>query len=205
MNIIRFLSLLFIALLFQGGTVYSEIKKPVDPHTPSVDLKEKKREHSYPVLIDFPQNKKIRGSILFNIQRIRVLVSGGGGSRYISISEIKSVDFLQWRGKEYRENSYLFKPSKTKISLNDGSSLIISGNLPLFNRVRFLPRGKNAIKSIYPVFYDYYKNSKWINSGSRERDFPENNPHKDTLVRIVFLRARKNDLLTEEILKYLKK
>jgi hypothetical protein len=202
MNTIRIFILVPVVLFFQWSPVFSQIKKPVSPHTPSVGLKEKKSIASYPVLLDFPQDKKIRGRIIFNIERIRVPVASG--SRYIKISDIKSIDFIKWRGKEYSKNSYLFKPSMTKIILNDGSSLIINGNFSRFNKIRFLPREKSPIKSVYSVFYDYYKKSKWINSGRSEMDYPEENPHRGTLVRIEFLRVAESGLFTEEILKYIK-
>jgi hypothetical protein len=68
-----------------------------------------------------------------------------------------------------------------------------------------LPGGKSSKRKIYSLFYDYFKKRRWINSGSSERNYPEKNPHRETLVRIEFLKAEKKDLLTEEILKFIKK
>lgn len=205
MNITKHLSLLSMIFLLREALLFSQIKKPVDPNTPSISFKEKKSENSYPVLIDFIYDKKIRGNVIFGVRRIGIPGRGGEGTRYIKILNIKSIDFIKWRGKEYQENSYLFKPSIIKITMNDGSSLTLNGNISRLNRVRFLPDGKSSIKNVYSVFYDYYKNKKWVNSGYSERNYPEKNPHRETLVRIEFLKSEKKGLLTGEILKILKK
>ncbi len=205
MNITRFLPVISMIFLLWEHPVFPQIKKPVDPHTPSVDLKKRKSVQFYPVFIDFPRDKKIRGNVIFNFMKIRVPGKENGGTRYIKISDIKSIDFLKWSGKEYRKNSYLFKPSTIKITLNDGSSLTIEGNIPRLNRISFLSNGRSGKRRIYSLFYDYFTKGKWVNSGRSEKSYPEENPHRETLVRIQFLETEKKDILTEEILKFIKK
>lgn len=193
-----------VILLPGGNRGFSEVKVPDNPRAPTVSVK-KNDLKLYPVRLDFSREKKIRGHLHLDREGIRIAGKEGEKARYIRISDIRTIDFLKWKGSEYRKNSYLFKPSKIKITRHDGSFFIINRNIASLNSLLFSESGRKERRRIYSVFYDYFRARRWISSGSREKNYPEDNPHRDALIRIEFLKVEKMNQLTEEILKLIKK
>ncbi len=174
MNITKVLSFISVILLLEGSRGFSKVKAPDNPRTPAVTVK--KNPKLYPVRVDFSREKKIRGHLHLEITGLMITGNEGERARYIRISDIRAIDFLKWEGSEYRKNSFLFKPSKIKITRHDGSFFIINRNIAPLNSLLFSENGRRKKRRIYTVFYDYYRKKSWAGSGRREKNYPEENP-----------------------------
>ncbi len=197
------MALILSLLLFTANESNTEIKDPTGPKIPEVKFNSGDKKFSYNVIIDFQGKKRVKGTIFFSDDKISIPNSGRDTSTPMKISEISSIDFLEWDMKEYKKKSYMFIPVKTRINLEKKGSFICGKNIKDLNSILFsLEEGGGNGSFIYSIFYDYWNGKLWNNSGSDKYDYPKTNPHESTLIRVEF---EKNDFRGFDLFDLMKK
>lgn len=160
----------------------------------------------YEVEIHLSKGTVVKGSIAPDNDKLSLRTDIGDLSyeKEVSLSEIKSIEILEWNpymsskysDSKKKEIQYTFYPSKYKIKLRDGSVYYQKAR---FENIEVLElENKYGKTSIYLIFVDYWilnsKNSGyWRNSGFSEFDSNNKNPNPLTGVQIDIIRTMKND------------
>ncbi|MBN2080160.1 MAG: hypothetical protein JW838_14420 [Spirochaetes bacterium] len=166
-----------------GGPVPPET--PEEPSVRPAGEKEPAGVES-PALLVTARGGKMRGVLQVGVSILDVPVHRGDSTSTvrISISDIDSIEFLRWRGREIRKGEFAFRPVRVRITLRDGTVMESAGHIAAL--ARFTLREGGRVRTVFSCFHDYRKNGRWAHSGATGIDHPETNPHGDTLVRIVF-------------------
>ena len=179
-------------LLGQQKNLVDQKKSPQQkniqqPKNPQVIFKNPITSFHYNVTISYANGAKEQGSIEVPFKVITVMYKQGKAivKRTESMSALKSIQFLKWKIEKKKSNAYGFFPNNITVIFKDRTIIERHGNIKGFNKLTFYRKDKPK-KFIYSFFYDYWINKMWQNSGKREADFPETNPHKDTVVSILF-------------------
>lgn len=195
----KFTILIFFFLL---TPLWSEVKEPNNPGVPDVRF-DNKQLSSFPAEIIFASGMHKKGIIQFPGKSIKYYQVVNNVKKYkeVSISDIKAIEFYEWKGEKKWKGNYIFYPSFLKVHLKDRKIMEITSNISELNKIEFIDREKKYL--FYTYFYDYRKNNKWLSSGIIDFDYPEKNPHSKTVTKITFIKSGKGIDLNNLIKKIL--
>jgi hypothetical protein len=165
-------------------------RPPAEPTDPVVDFSAPSSTASqflvFSASLISATGQRMSGSLLLKFDSIGIDIGKNGSveKRKIEILRIKRIDFIEWKGKSLGNNGFVFYPSRTRFTLQDGESHVCDHDIGVLNRMLFKDSG--GTRAVYTYFYDYRKQGVWENSGRPEIDYPENNPLEDTIVTIIF-------------------
>ncbi len=168
------------------------------------DDTDEKKTNIYEVEVHLSKGTVVKGEIALDDDEL-LLKNKVGDLNYekiISLSEIKSIEILEWNpymsskysDSKKKEIQYTFYPSKYKIKLKDGS---VYYQKVRFENIEVLElENKYGTTSVYLIFIDYWivksKNSGyWQNSGFLEFDSNNTNPNPLTAVKLEIIRVVK--------------
>lgn len=144
-----------------------KIKKPRKPFLsgkkkPQSQKKFPKTPHPVTVFF-FKPGVKFQGNILSSDFTLQLITEKQGFRFYkkLSLSQIKSITILEWKGRFYakKQKVYVFLPIKYRIIDQLGNTYIYHKNIRALNRMDFSTSfGKTRF---YSYYFDYIKNKKW--------------------------------------------
>ncbi len=170
------------------------------------DNTEKKKSNVYEVEVYLSKGTVVKGEITLDEDEL-LLKNKVGDLNYeksVSLSEIKSIEILEWNpymsskysDSKKKEIQYTFYPSKYKIKLKDGSVYYQKAR---FENIEVLElENKYGTTSVYLIFIDYWivkskNDGYWQNSGFLEFDSNNKSPNPLTAVKINVIRTVKGD------------
>jgi hypothetical protein len=165
------------------------VKEPVAPQVLSSENKKSPAPESarmtLPVTLVFAGGERLKGQLYLKVRNFTL--SGRetvtGRSETIALADVADISIRRWRAREHKKTRYLFVPCDVIITLA-GGSVYRCGRMPLPGSIDFGDSpGKKS--SFYCTFYDYLEKGVWRNSRSRDRHYPELNPHPRTVVEII--------------------
>lgn len=188
---VRVLLLFFVC----RDSSFSQLKSPVEPKIPEINFNNSpsEKKYSFNATIDLNGRKSLKARVFFPDDKLLIPVTGNYEKKsfVVQISSIKSIEFIEWEKKEYKKNSYMFYPSKTRVSL-EGSYYICNRNIKELNKIIFINQEADRQEgTVYSIFYDYLKNKKWVNM-KIGMETPVLRPFGDTITKIEFHREDQN-------------
>ena len=181
---------LLILLLLHPGSGFPQPRDPVDPKIPDVNLRSAgpEKEHTYAVTIDLQGMKSLKGKILLPDDKLMIPleVEGERKSFVVQVSNIRSIEFLEWEWKENRKNSFIFYPVRVRINL-ERSYYVSTRNIRELNRLNFTNSVQGGREGpLYSIFYDYRDKQGWANLKSGTGEQRVSKPIRGTVTRIEF-------------------
>jgi len=178
--------LLFCIIITVTTHAFSQFKNPADPIEPKMDEVILKGENlSYQVTLNFANGKTQNCKLLFPVDKISVKLSNKQNKSFL-ISEINSIECVNWQGEKKSKDTFLFKPNKVIINLKNKSVIETIGIYKDFLTINAEnPEGKKM--KYYMFYYDYWRNNVWDNSKQNDRSYPESHPNPQTVVKISFI------------------
>jgi hypothetical protein len=163
---------------------------PKDPVVPYTDPggKEGDRQSWVRASLVKARGERIEGELQlsFTTLELDVIVDNNPAKKSVPLAEISSIEFVRWQGRKRRNNEYAFYHSEIRVTLVDKTAIQCKKNVRELNRLRL--RNGDRTGSLYTYFLDYREKDAWRNSGQKEMNYPETNPHGATVVRINFIR-----------------
>jgi len=168
--------LIFVFLLFQNPYIFSQVNNPDIPEVPVINSDIDTAISKFKARITIQGKAQLLESVI--VLNSDTLTTSD--NKKIKIKDIFRITVLQWE-KRTRMNTHIFYPLKYELLFHDYRKIVLSGNIELINRVKI-----NTIKSgyIYLYYHDYFKNGKWINSGSTGFNEPVSKPAEGCAVSI---------------------
>lgn len=178
--------------------LYSQTEDPIIPLV-ETDKTRSATDNKYSVkaFIEFAGGVKKDGVIHFPSEKISIKYSSRSEKVSEDLSRIISIEFLKWKPAPLSKNSYRFNPASIRIHFNDESIYESGGNIPALNEFSFEKSGRK--EKVYGYFFDYWKNGKWVNLKSEDKNFPLQNPLPGTVVKIT-LKKDKQELDLNKLL-----
>lgn len=166
-----------IIMLTAPGLLFPQIKTPVIDNIPDINFNAVETTEKYKVKVTLYGKEPLQGEIILNAgSSINPL---GGGGRIYPFSDIVRISVTMW-SKQRRGSGWVFYPECYEIILRDNTRLVYKGNLEFLNRIRFTEEQKKT-GFVYTYFYDYFKQGKWINTGTPGEQTLPSRPASGTL------------------------
>ncbi|MBN2403018.1 MAG: hypothetical protein JXN64_11545 [Spirochaetes bacterium] len=182
-----------IIILFSTVIAPEAYKYPDPPKDPSVNFSFKDSGNTaFPVEIICSGKKIINGNLYLRITNISF--SHQSKNIQINIKDVKSIEFLEWREKADKKNTFIFYPSKILLIAKNDQQYILD-RLPEFNKLDFSENGNKM--TLYTYFYDYWEKGKWHNSNTKDINYPRKHPLPGTMLKIIF--KENSDLINKTI------
>lgn len=163
---------------------------PKDPVTPYTDPGGKVGDRQSWVRASLVRAKgeRLEGELMFSSAALDLETIGNNsaGKKSVPIAEISCIEFIRWQGQKRRKNEYAFYHSEIRVTLADKTAIQCKKNVRELNRLRL--RNGDRTVSLFTYFFDYRDKDAWRNSGQKEMNYPETNPHGATVVRINLIR-----------------
>ena len=191
----RFLSVAFVFIFSLSG--FGQVKEPVEPQSPGVEFNsfsdKDKKATAGRCSIRFAGGQVLTGTADFAASYIEYKTDEKKSNiRKLDVTELKRIEFLQWKPVPKGADTFLFSPSMILIHKTDGMNESSQG-ISNINSVVLKSRGR--IIRCHFCFYEYRRKGRWINSGKRDFAYPETKPLKDTVISIDFIRTNQADLI----------
>jgi hypothetical protein len=200
MKIFYILLLVFLSVIH----LYAQIEDPVIPVLETEKFQSTtEKKYTVKSFIEFAGGLKKDGIIHFPSNKISIKYSSRKEQTSEDLSRIVSIEFLKWKGTPISKNSIRFNPSSVRIVFDDQSIFESGGNIPSLNEFTVEKSGRK--EKVYGYFFDYWKNGKWVNSKSNDKDYPQTNPMHGTVMKITFKKETQEFDLNKILPKLLRK
>ncbi len=172
----------------KGGAVEERRLGPDHPRIPDVDFKDPTKDngpvHGRKVVLGIAGGASLTAELIMRAQSVPLCDPTGGSTAYVRLDDIRSLEFLRWKGRQLRRNEYGFYPAAVRVKLKNGNSFECGGTFDSLHRLNV--KINTGQRSLYSYYYDYRKNDAWVNSGGRDMGQAEASPLKGTVVKIEF-------------------
>ncbi len=176
---------IFPVLLLFALSLHSQTEDPV---IPSIDNEKfqsgSEKKYTVKAFIEFAGGVKKEGIIHFASEKIAIKYSSRKDQTYEDLSRIVSIEFLKWKTVPLSKGSFRFNPSSIRIVFEDQSVFESGGNIQSLNEFSLEKSGRR--EKVYGYFFDYWKNEKWVNLKSSDKNYPLTNPLPGTVIKIFF-------------------
>ncbi len=173
------------ALLLSVLSLYSQTEDPVIPAIDNEKFQSgSDKKYTVKAFIEFAGGVKKEGIIYFASEKIAIKYSSRKDQTYEDLSRIVSIEFFKWKVIPLSKGSYRFNPSSIRIVFDDQSVFESGGNIQSLNEFSLEKNGRK--EKVYGYFFDYWKNGKWVNLKSSDKNFPVSNPLPGTVIKITF-------------------
>lgn len=138
--------------------LFSQVKIPDLPVVPEIITDTNRPIYKYTGRVAVQGKGIIDGEIILDTDTLTT----HNNATQIKIKDLNKINILLWE-KRKRNKSYIFYPAKYELIFRDSRKIIINGNIKSINRLRM--RINDKFKYFYLFYYDYFKKSRWVNSG----------------------------------------
>jgi hypothetical protein len=192
-----------LTVFLSAINLYTQTEDPIIPIIETEKFKnESEKNNSVRVFIEFAGGVKKDGIIHFSSDKIAIKYSSRKEQAHEDLSRIISIEFLKWNSVPLTKNSFRFNPSYVKIVFDDQSIYESGGNIPALNEFSIERSGRR--EKVYGYFYDYWKNGKWVNLKSEDKNYPLTNPLPGTITKITFKKEKQEFDMNKILPKLLK-
>jgi hypothetical protein len=199
------MKILFIVFVF-FLTLSGLFAQTEDPVIPVIDGEKfnstAEKKYSVRAFIEFAGGVKKDGIVHFASDKIGIKYFSRKEMINEDLSRIVSIEFLKWKSQPVSKTSFRFNPASVKIVFDDQSIYESGGNIPSLNEFTIEKSGKS--EKVYAYFFDYWKNGKWVNLKSEDKNYPLSNPIKGTVVKITFKKDKQEFNLDKILPNFLK-
>jgi hypothetical protein len=199
------MKILFISLAFFSSSIglFAQTEDPVIPVIEAEKFSNPTiKKYSVRASIEFAGGIKKDGIIHFSSDKIGVRYFSRKELVYEDLSRVSSIEFLKWKSQPISKTSFRFNPASIRIVFDDNSVYESGGNIPSLNEFSVEKSGRN--EKVYGYFFDYWKNGKWVNLKSNDKDYPQNNPLNGTVIKITFKKDKQEFDLNKILPNFLK-
>ena len=176
----------------------SSVKEPVSPSTPNVSVPDGAMQ-KFRVVVILAGGDQLAGMLHmpFDTLTFRTAEKGRSLVRTEKLDTIKEIIFRRWCPRQRSEEKFLFFPCETEIVTAADTVFRCYDRISALDRFHLYSGEKKQY--CYSYFYDYYKDGLWQNSGSPEKDFPQKNPHRKTVIKIIMTQGKTQNIIRDII------
>jgi len=158
-----------VFMLFLPHCLTAQIKSPVVEDVPDVKFNASETSEKFKAAVTIYGKGIANGEIILTAG-VSVNASSDTGRIY-PLRDINRITITKWL-KRRKGTGWFFYPDSYEIILKDRSRILHDGNLEFLNRLRFV-RTEGGEISLFTYFYDYFRNGKWVNTGTPgEKNIP---------------------------------